>query len=141
MKEWFATLIDDLKFLGTEFKREFSDLEIRQMTAEEIRRRRDEMHRSSVAGKLARGILQIRDGKLTPYGMGRNKWASSIPGSRASKPGKISLLAAVFRQITHHAAWSIVIHYFRIHLLRSERFSPGKLYKMTCTPQKRSERV
>ncbi len=23
MKEWFATLIDDLKFLGAEFKREF----------------------------------------------------------------------------------------------------------------------
>ena len=28
MKEWFATLIDDLKFLGAEFKREFSDLGI-----------------------------------------------------------------------------------------------------------------
>lgn len=73
MKEWFATLINDLKFLGTEFKREFSDLEIRPMTSEEIRRRHDEMHRFSVAGKLARGVLQIRDGKLTPYGMGRNK--------------------------------------------------------------------
>lgn len=73
MKEWFATLIDDLKFLGAEFKREFSELEIRPMTAEEIRRRHGEMHRSSVAGKLARGVLQIRDGKLTPYGMGQNK--------------------------------------------------------------------
>lgn len=28
MKEWFATLVEDLKFLGTECKREFSDLEI-----------------------------------------------------------------------------------------------------------------
>lgn len=28
MKQWFATLVDDLKFLGAEFKREFSDLEI-----------------------------------------------------------------------------------------------------------------
>ena len=28
MKKWFETLIDDLKFLGREFKREFSDLEI-----------------------------------------------------------------------------------------------------------------
>lgn|GEM_PF-5474192 len=28
MKEWFATLIDDLKFLGAECKREFSDLEL-----------------------------------------------------------------------------------------------------------------
>ncbi len=26
MKQWFVTLIDDLKFLGAEFKREFSDL-------------------------------------------------------------------------------------------------------------------
>lgn len=43
------------------------------MTAEDIRRRHDEMQRSSVAGKLARGVLQIRDGKLTTYGMGRNK--------------------------------------------------------------------
>lgn len=65
MKEWFATLIDDLKFLGAEFKREFSDLE--------IRRRHDEMHRSSVAGKLARGVLQIRDGELTFYGMRRDR--------------------------------------------------------------------
>ena len=62
MKEWFATLIDDLKFLGAEF-----------MTAEEIRRRHDEMHRSSVAGKLARGVLQIRDGELTFYGMRRDR--------------------------------------------------------------------
>lgn len=28
MKQWFATLIGDLKFLGAECKREFSDLEI-----------------------------------------------------------------------------------------------------------------
>ena len=28
MKKWFATLIDDLKFLGAECKREFSDLDI-----------------------------------------------------------------------------------------------------------------
>lgn len=28
MKQWFATLIDDLKFLGAKCKREFSDLEI-----------------------------------------------------------------------------------------------------------------
>ena len=27
MKEWFATLIDDLKFLGSEVKREFGSLE------------------------------------------------------------------------------------------------------------------
>ncbi len=73
MKEWFATLFDDLKFLGAEFKREFSDLESSPMTARDNRRRHDEMHCSSVAGKLARGALQIRDGKLTPYGMGRNK--------------------------------------------------------------------
>lgn len=73
MKEWFSTLIDDLKFLGAEFKKEFSDLEIRPMTAEELRRRRDEMHRSSVAGKLARGVLQIRDGELTFYGMKRDR--------------------------------------------------------------------
>lgn len=72
MKEWFATLIYDLKFLGAEFKREFSDLEIRPMTAEEIRRRHDEMHRSSVSGKLARGVLQIRNGELTFYGRKRN---------------------------------------------------------------------
>ncbi len=26
MKKWLATLIDDLKFLWAEFKREFSDL-------------------------------------------------------------------------------------------------------------------
>ncbi len=73
MKQWFATLIDDLKFLGAECKREFSDLEIRAMTAEEVRRRHYEMHRSFVAGKLARGVLQIGDGKLTPYGVGRKK--------------------------------------------------------------------
>ncbi|VAK79326.1 Uncharacterised protein [Enterobacter cloacae] len=28
MKKWFATLLDDLKFLGSEVKKEFSDLEI-----------------------------------------------------------------------------------------------------------------
>ncbi len=28
MNEWFATLIDDLKFLGAECKREFLDLEM-----------------------------------------------------------------------------------------------------------------
>ncbi|WP_250845260.1 hypothetical protein [Escherichia coli] len=28
VKKWFATLIDDLKFLGAECKREFSDLDI-----------------------------------------------------------------------------------------------------------------
>ena len=33
MNEWFATLIDDLKFLGAECKREFLDLEIRPMTS------------------------------------------------------------------------------------------------------------
>lgn len=43
------------------------------MTAEEVRRRHYEMHRSFVAGKLARGVLQIGDGKLTPYGVGRKK--------------------------------------------------------------------
>lgn len=73
MKEWFATLIDDLKFLCAEFKKEFSDLGITPVTAEQHRQRMDEMHRSSVAGKLARGVLKIRDGKLTLYGMGRNK--------------------------------------------------------------------
>lgn len=73
MNEWFATLIDDLKFLGAECKREFLDLEIRPMTAEEIRRRHDEMHRSFVAGKLARGVLQIRNGELTFYGRERNR--------------------------------------------------------------------
>ena len=73
MNEWFATLIDDLKFLGAECKREFSDLGITPVTAEQHKQRMDEMHCSSVAGKLARGVLQIRDGKLTPYGMGRNK--------------------------------------------------------------------
>ncbi|EBX3677271.1 hypothetical protein DRU86_24985 [Salmonella enterica subsp. enterica serovar Weltevreden] len=73
MKEWFATLIDDLKFLGAEFKKEFSDLGITPVTAEQHRQRMDEMHRSSVAGKLARGVLKIRDGKLTLYSMGRNK--------------------------------------------------------------------
>ncbi|EDP9826640.1 hypothetical protein QE94_004509 [Salmonella enterica subsp. enterica] len=73
VKEWFATLIDDLKFLGAEFKSEFSDLEIRPTTAEEIRRRHDEMHRSSVTGKLARGVLQIRNGELTFYGRERNR--------------------------------------------------------------------
>ena len=73
MNEWFATLIDDLKFLGAECKREFLDLEIRPMTAEEIRRRHDEMHRSSVVVKLARGVLQIRNGELTFYGRERNR--------------------------------------------------------------------
>jgi len=73
VKEWFATLIDDLKFLGAEFKKEFSDLGITPVTAEQHRQRMDEMHRSSVAGKLARGVLKIRDGKLTLYSMGRNK--------------------------------------------------------------------
>ena len=73
MNEWFATLIDDLKFLGAECKREVLDLEIRPMTAEESRRRHDEMHRSSVAGKLARGVLQIRNGELTFYGRERNR--------------------------------------------------------------------
>ncbi|MDK2581933.1 hypothetical protein [Citrobacter portucalensis] len=73
MKEWFATLIDDLKFLGAEFKKEFSDLGITPVTAEQHRQRMDEMHRSSVAGKLSRGVLQIRDGELTFYGMRRDR--------------------------------------------------------------------
>lgn len=73
MQKWFATLIDDLKFLGAEFKREFSDLGITPVTAEQYQQRMDEIHRSSVAGKLARGVLQIRDGKLTFYGTKRNR--------------------------------------------------------------------
>lgn len=73
MKEWFATLIDDLKFLGAEFKREFSDLGITPVTAKQHRQRMYEMHRSSVARKLARGVLQIRDGELTFYGMRRDR--------------------------------------------------------------------
>lgn len=73
MKQWLANFIDDLKFLGTEFKREFSGLEIRPVTAEELRKRRDEIDRFSIAGKLRRGVLQIRDGKLTFYGMRRDK--------------------------------------------------------------------
>ena len=43
------------------------------MTAEENRQRYDEMHRSSVAGKLARGVLHIRNGELTFYGRERNR--------------------------------------------------------------------
>ncbi|MBA8563700.1 hypothetical protein HVV49_23475 (plasmid) [Citrobacter freundii] len=73
MKQWFVTLIDDLKFLGAEFKREFSDLGITPVTAEQHQQRMDEMHRSSVAGKLARGVLQIRNGELTFYGRERNR--------------------------------------------------------------------
>ncbi|WP_433712770.1 hypothetical protein [Escherichia marmotae] len=73
MKEWFTTLIDDLKFLGEEFKREFFDSEIKPVTAEEHQPRMDDMHRSTVAGKLSRGVLQIRDGKLTVYGMKQNR--------------------------------------------------------------------
>lgn len=73
MNEWFATLIDDLKFLGAEFKREFSDLGITPVTSEQQQQRMDDMHRSSVAGKLSRGVLQIRDGELTFYGMRRDR--------------------------------------------------------------------
>ncbi|EDV4653914.1 hypothetical protein R673_004589 [Salmonella enterica subsp. enterica serovar Anatum] len=73
MKEWFAILIDDLKFLGAQFKREFSDLEITPMTTEQRRRRRDEMERLSISGKLRRGVLKIRDGKMTFCGMSRDR--------------------------------------------------------------------
>ena len=73
MKEWFATLVDGLKFLGTECKREFSDLGITPVTAEQHLQRIAEMRRSTVAGKLSRGVLQIRDGVLTFYGM-KTKW-------------------------------------------------------------------
>ena len=57
MKKWLATLIDDLKFLGAEFKREFSDLGITPMTAEQHLQKIAEMRRSTVAGKLSRGVL------------------------------------------------------------------------------------
>ena len=73
MKEWFATLIDDLKFLWAEFKREFSDLGSPPVTAEQHQQRIAEMRRYTVAGKLSRGVLQIRDGVLTFYGM-KTKW-------------------------------------------------------------------
>ncbi|EDA5892438.1 TPA: hypothetical protein OR085_004243 [Escherichia coli] len=73
MKKWLATLIDDLKFLGADFKREFSDLGITPVTAEQHQQRIAEMRRSTVAGKLSRGVLQIRDGVLTWYGM-KTKW-------------------------------------------------------------------
>jgi hypothetical protein len=73
VKEWFATLIDDLKFLGADFKREFSDLGITPVTSEQHQQRMDDMHRSSVAGKLSRGVLQIRDGEVTFYGMRRDR--------------------------------------------------------------------
>ena len=73
MKKWLATLIDDLKVLGAEFKREFSDLGITPMTAEQHLQKIAEMRRSTVAGKLSRGVLQIRDGVLTFYGM-KTKW-------------------------------------------------------------------
>lgn len=69
MNEWFATLIDDLKFLGAECKREFLDLEIRPMTAEEIRRRHDEIR----GREVSTGRLQIRNGELTFYGRERNR--------------------------------------------------------------------
>ena len=49
-----ATLIDDLKFLGAEFKREFSDLGITPVMAEQHQQRIAEMRRSTVAGKLSR---------------------------------------------------------------------------------------
>lgn len=73
MKQWFAIFINDLKFLGAECKREFSDLEITPMTAEQRRRRRDEMERLSISGKLRRGVLKIRDGKMTFCGMSRDR--------------------------------------------------------------------
>lgn len=62
------TFIDDLKFLGAEFKREFSDLGITPVTAEQYQQRIAEMRRSTVTGKLSRGVLQIRGVELTFYG-------------------------------------------------------------------------
>ncbi len=73
MKKWLATFIDDLKFLGAEFKREFSDLGSPPVTAEQHQQRIAEMRRSTVVGKLSRGVLQIKDGILTCYGM-KTKW-------------------------------------------------------------------
>lgn len=62
VKKWLATLIDDLKFLRAEFKREFSVLGIPPVTTEQHQQRIAEMCRSTVAGKLSRGVLQIRAG-------------------------------------------------------------------------------
>ncbi len=50
------------------------------MTAQENRRRHDEMHRSSVAGKLARGALQNQGRETDPLWYGTEQIGFINPG-------------------------------------------------------------
>ena len=81
MKKWLATLIDDLKFLGAEFKREFSDLGITPVTAEEV-----------IPGCFA------NQGRGTDLLWHENEMVGFRPEIRAGKPGKIAVSPAFLCQ-------------------------------------------
>ena len=97
MKKWLATLIDDLKFLGAEFKREFSDLGSPPVTAEQHQQRIAEMRRSNVAGKLSRGDF-VNQGRDTDLLWHENEMVGFRPEIRAGKPGKIAVSPAFLCQ-------------------------------------------
>ncbi|HBK8385342.1 TPA: hypothetical protein LNW29_004427 [Salmonella enterica subsp. enterica serovar Heidelberg] len=99
MKKWLATLIDDLKFLWAEFKREFSDLgSPPPVTAEQHQQRIAEMRRYTVAGKLSRGDF-ANQGRGTDLLWHENEMVGFRPEIRAGKPGKIAVSPAFWCQV------------------------------------------